>query len=92
MQQEMIFSKTARTVDMAAKVMKTKNRVPHSRPMGMLLNTLGRVTKIRPGPAPTSTPWVKQAGKMMRPAVSATKVSRPTMMADSEVRERSFLR
>ena len=91
MQQEMMFSKTARTVDMAAKVMKTKNRVPHSRPMGMLLNTLGKVTNRRLGPAPTSTPCVKQAGKMIRPATMATKVSRMVTVTDSPMRARSLL-
>ena len=55
-------------------------------PAGFLLMIVGAVQ------SEATSQLLKQAGKMMRPAVSATKVSRPTMMADSEVRERSFLR
>ena len=47
----MIFSKTAITVLRAAKDMKTKKSVPHSLPPFMFTNTLGRVMKIRDGPA-----------------------------------------
>ena len=48
-----MFSKTAMTVDRAAKDMNTKNRAcPSSCPPGMLLNTFGRVTNTRPGPEP----------------------------------------
>ncbi len=49
-QQARMFSNTAVTVDRAAKNRNTKNSAPHSRPPGMALNTLGRVTKIRLGP------------------------------------------
>ena len=35
------FSKTAITVEKDAKVIKTKNNVPHKRPNGMLIKTLG---------------------------------------------------
>ena len=41
----------------------------------MWLKMLGRVTKIRFGPLSGDTPNAKQAGKMIRPAVKATKVS-----------------
>ena len=80
------------TVVRAAALMNTKNRNPQKRPPAMLLKMLGRVMKMRPGPASGVTPKAKQAGKMMRPAVRATKVSRTTMSTDSCVRERSFFR
>ena len=74
-----MFSSTAMTVVRAAKLMKIKKSIPHSWPPGILLNTLGRVTNTRPGPEPASTSKAKQAGKMMRPAMSATTVSSRTM-------------
>ena len=55
MPQQMIFSNTASTVDMAAKAMNKKNRLPHSRPMDILAKMLGRVIKIRLGPLVWST-------------------------------------
>ena len=45
-----IFSNTAITVLRDAKDMKAKNRVPQTLPPFMLMNTLGRVIKIRDGP------------------------------------------
>ena len=51
MPQQMMFSNTASTVDRAAKAMNRKNRLPHSRPSAMLAKILGRVMKIRLGPA-----------------------------------------
>ena len=54
--QEIIFSKTANTVDNAAKLIKTKNKVPHNLPRGMLLKTFGKVINKSFGPLPTSTP------------------------------------
>ena len=74
-----MFSKTAMTVDRAAKDMNTKNREPQKRPKGILLKMFGRVTNTRPGPEPGLTPKAKQAGKMMRPAMSATTGSSRTM-------------
>ena len=59
----MIFSNTAMTVDRAAKVRNTKNRVPHRRPSAISLKMLGRVTKIRLGPESGRTPKEKQAGE-----------------------------
>ena len=56
MPQQMMFSKTASTVESAAKAMNRKNRLPHSRPIAMLAKMLGRVMKIRLGPAVWSTP------------------------------------
>ena len=35
MPQEMMFSKTAKTVENAANAMNTKNRLPHSRPIAI---------------------------------------------------------
>ena len=56
MQEDMMFSNTAMTVEKDAKVIKRKNRLPHIRPPDILTNTFGRVTKIRLGPCVTSTP------------------------------------
>lgn len=50
MAKERIFSNTAMIVEKAAKDMKRKKRLPQSRPPFMVLNTLGRVIKIRLGP------------------------------------------
>ena len=89
-QQARMFSKTAVTVERAAKKRNTKNMAPHSRPPGMALKTLGRVTKIRLGPASGCTPKAKAEGKMIRPEMKATQVSRiPTLMA-SPNRRRSL--
>ena len=51
-----MFSMTAMTVEKEAKVINRKNSDPHTRPPAILVNTLGRVTKIRLGPEVTSTP------------------------------------
>jgi hypothetical protein len=75
MQQERMFSNTAMTVDRAAKAMNRKNRLPHSRPPAMRLKRLGRVMKISRGPLSALTPKAEQAGKMIRPEATATKVS-----------------
>ena len=56
MKQAIIFSKTAITVERAAKLMNRKNNVDHIRPLGIELNMFGRVTKINPGPAPGLIP------------------------------------
>ena len=85
----MMFSNTAMTVDRAAKVRNTKNRAPQSRPMGISLKILGSVTKIRLGPESGATPKEKQAGKMMNPAISATRVSRMPTRTASPVRRYS---
>ena len=49
----------------------------------MLMKTGGSVWKIREGPLSGVTPKVKQAGKMMVPAISATKVSSAQMRTAS---------
>ena len=79
MQKARMFSNTAMTVDTAAKNRNTKNSPPHSRPIGMWLKMLGRVMKIKACPSPGDTPKAKQAGKMIRPEVKATKVSSTPM-------------
>ena len=86
----MRFSNTAMIVESAAKLMNTKNRAPQSRPPGICENTPGSVTNTREGPSPGFTPNAKHAGKMMRPATSATNVSSPQMRTASPVRERSL--
>lgn len=58
-----MFSHTPSTVDIAAKIINMKNRLPHIRPPDILLNTVAMVSKRRLGPALTSRPYVKQAGK-----------------------------
>ena len=50
MENEMIFSNTAITVDIAAKIIKRKNIPPISRLAGIELNTSGRILKISAGP------------------------------------------
>ena len=52
----MMFSNTATTVVKLANVMNRKNSVPHTRPPAMPVKTLGRVMKIRLGPASGETP------------------------------------
>ena len=99
-----MFSQTARTVENAANVMKTKKSVPQIRPPGIGLKTFGSVLKMRPGPEKTASAWpearssarvvpparnAEQAGKMMRPATIATNVSRHATVADSPSSVRS---
>ena len=86
MQQARMFSNTARMVEKEAKVINRKNRLPHSRPPGMEMNTLGRVMKIKEGPLSGLMPKEKQAGKMIRPEKKATKVSSAAMCMDSPSR------
>ena len=51
MEQARMFSNTAITVEMAAKDMNRKNRVPQILPPAICLKMLGKVMKIREGPA-----------------------------------------
>ena len=83
-----IFSNTAITVDMAAKDIKMKKRVPQRRPPAIWLKIFGNVTNTSPGPSPGLTPKAKHAGKMTRPAAKATKVSKRQILKDSPVKER----
>ena len=87
-----MFSNTARTVDNAAKVINRKNKDPQILPPAIFAKMFGRVTKIRLGPAPASTPKVEHAGKMIRPAMMATIVSRIITLMDSPIRERFLSR
>ena len=77
MKHAVMFSKTAITVESAAKLMNRKNNAPQIFPLGIWLNMFGNVTKIKPGPAPGFMPYAKHAGKMINPAVNATNVSSP---------------
>ena len=54
--QARMFSNTARMVDMAAKTMNRKKRLPQNLPPAMLLKTVAIVSNSRDGPALTSTP------------------------------------
>ena len=83
-------SNTAMMVERAAKLMNTKNSEHHNWPSGICSKTLGNVTKTKPGPEPGSTPKAKHAGKMMRPAMRATNVSRAPTRIDSPMSERSL--
>ena len=47
---DIIFSKTAITVENAAKAMKIKNQLPHIRPPGIFAKIFGKVTNISFGP------------------------------------------
>lgn len=87
-QQEIIFSNTASIVENAANVINTKNNVPHMRPPAMLLNILGSVINIRPGPWSGLMSNAKQAGKIISPETNATKVSRTAIFTDSPKRLR----
>ena len=82
-----IVSNTAITVDSAAKLMNRKNSVPHSCPRGIALNTMGSVMNTSDGPEAGSTPKAK---KMTSPAMSATSVSSTPTRTASPVRRRSL--
>ena len=90
MAKDKMFSKTAITVDTAAKIINKKNKAPQILPPAMELNTFGSVIKIRLGPSPGSTPYAKHDGKMIRPAIKATKVSRSVTRTASPVRLRDL--
>ena len=49
-QHDTIFSNTASTVEKAANVINTKNKLPQTLPKGMLLKIFGNVIKTRLGP------------------------------------------
>ena len=86
MQVEIIFSKTAIIVEKLAKVINKKNSPPHNSPPFMFIKILGRVIKIRLGPELTSTPKLKQAGKIIKPAAIATNVSKRQIFTPSDSR------
>ena len=76
------------TVVSAARERKRKNVAPHVPPPAICANTFGKATKMRPGPALTSTPNAAHAGKTMRPARKATVVSIAMIHVASVTRER----
>ena len=87
---ETIFSNTAIIVERAAKFIKTKNKVPQIWPFSITLKIFGSVTKTNPGPLPASTPKDIQAGKIINPAIVATKVSSAKTRNPSPVKECSL--
>ena len=94
-QKDIIFSNTAITVESAAKRMKRKNSEPISLPAGMLLNIFESVVKRNeestvPASAVTPLLYVKQAGKTIRPDVTAIIVSSEIIVAASPKRPLSF--
>ncbi len=88
--QARMFSHTASTVDSAANTINRKNSDPHQRPPAMWLNTVAIVSNSRLGPALTSTLNVKQAGKIISPATTATNVSSRMTLTDSPSSVRSL--
>lgn len=82
-----MFSMTAMTVVIAANTMNRKNRLPQRRPLLMALKIFGKVINRRFGPLSGSTPKLKQAGKIIKPARSATTVSRTPIYSALLVRE-----
>ena len=70
--------------------MKRKNNAPQNCPHGIALKTLGKVTKRRLGPLSGFTPKLKQAGKMIKPEIRATAVSKIVINTASPVSERSL--
>ena len=84
------FSNTAMIVEHAAKNIQRKKIVPQILPALIALKMFGSVIKIRLGPSPGSTPYAKHDGKMIRPAIKATKVSRSVTRTASPVRLRDL--
>ena len=92
MPKETIFSNTPTIVERAAKNRNRKNKDPQIRPPAICVKIFGSVINTSPGPAAGSTPKAKHAGMTISPAISATKVSKRTMLKDSPVRERDLSR
>lgn len=82
---ERIFWKTAMIVERAAKLINRKKKDPHMRLPGISLNTFGSVINTRFGPLSGLTPKAEQAGKIIRPAISATIVSKTATLIASPV-------
>ena len=85
-----IFWNTAMIVENAANDMNRKNRAPQILPPAISRNTFGSVTNTSHGPCPGFTSNAKQDGNMIRPATSATTVSRTVMLIASPVNLLSF--
>ena len=90
MQNEIIFSNTAMIVEKQANVIKRKNSVPQILPPAIFTNTFGKVMNMSAGPWSGSTPYEKHAGKIISPAIIATKVSSAQIFTDSPGRVSSF--
>ena len=80
-----IFSNTAVTVEKLANVISTKKSVPQNLPSGILIKISGSVAKISDGPCAGSTPYAKQAGKIIIPDMIATNVSSVAMVMASPI-------
>lgn len=87
-----MFSKTPTMVESAAQNKNRKNKEPQTRPPAICVKMFGNVINTSPGPASGSTPKAKQDGITISPAISATQVSRSTMLTDSPARERFLSR
>ena len=89
---ETMFSKTAMTVERAAKVINTKKREPHRRPPTMVLKIFGRVMKIRLGPSSATTychsvPWfICSSAPGAAAGVGTTSSRKPTAVTASNFR------
>ena len=81
-----MFSNTAIIVERAANVRNRKKSAPQILPPAMEAKIFGSVINIRLGPLFGSTPYEKQAGKIIRPDTIATNVSSTTMFIDSPKR------
>ena len=74
----------------AAKDINKKNKKPQILPPAIELNTFGKVTNTNPGPLSAATPKEKQDGKIIKPAIKATKVSKIQTFKLSCVKRCSF--
>ena len=92
MQDDIIVSNTAITVENAANDINRKKRLPQTLPPVIALKMLGNVIKIKLGPLSGFTPKAKHAGNMISPATIATKVSSIAIFTDSPKRDLSFPR
>ena len=83
---DIMFSNTAMIVEKLAKVINRKNKQPHKIPPFIFMKMFGKVINIKLGPALTSTPKLKQAGKIIKPELMATKVSSKQIFIPSDIR------
>ena len=67
-----------------------KNSEPIILPAGITLKMFGKVINIRSGPALTGLPKAKHAGKIIKPEVNATKVSKLATVTASPRSARSL--
>ena len=96
-QNDIMFSKTAITVDNDAKIINKKKIVPIILPPGICVNILVKVVNKNDAPKfPTSATVcpplkVNAAGKIIKPDINATVVSKLTMVTASPSNLFSFL-